>query len=259
MAQHVVFTVRKDVGCNPGFFYTWPNDRGGAFWTSTRVGDTIRVWIVDVQGTRLFIEGDTHRRAGSQLEKEIRQIVGSIRFGEASIGIPPKGSDAEHSGERRARRQLLRGRRGHPAHRIYVYADGRLIYDLRRPVDLPEGANVSTTGFLERRLTLEGVELMRSEIASSGLFGDELDLAPHGPLDATPGSALERLVRRLTDPASWLPAAAWEDREVRTYVPSRYEVCFEGPTRESQRVLGSSSPFRLLRSRRGRLLRRDDR
>ncbi len=44
------------------------------------MGDTITVWIVDVGGTRLFIEGDTHKAAGSDLEREIGQIVGSIRF-----------------------------------------------------------------------------------------------------------------------------------------------------------------------------------
>ncbi|HLA15474.1 MAG TPA: hypothetical protein VJZ72_01125, partial [Candidatus Limnocylindrales bacterium] len=37
--------------------------------------------------------------------------------------------------------------------------------------------------------------------------------------------AYERLTRRLTDPASWLPASAWEDRETRAYVPSRHVVC----------------------------------
>jgi hypothetical protein len=80
-AKHVVFTVREDVGCNPGFFYTWRDVDGGPFWASTDVGDTIRVWIVDVDGTRLYIEGDTHKYAGSDLEREIHQIVRSIRFG----------------------------------------------------------------------------------------------------------------------------------------------------------------------------------
>jgi hypothetical protein len=41
----------------------------------------VLVWIVDVDGTRLFIEGDTHKYAGSDLEREIHQIVRSIRFG----------------------------------------------------------------------------------------------------------------------------------------------------------------------------------
>ena len=50
------------------------------FWTSTEVGDTIRVWVVNVAGPRLFIEGDTHRKATPHLGWEIQQIVESISF-----------------------------------------------------------------------------------------------------------------------------------------------------------------------------------
>ena len=48
-------------------------------WTDTDVGDTIRVWIVDVHGTRLFIEAETKQGAGV-VEREITKIVRSIRF-----------------------------------------------------------------------------------------------------------------------------------------------------------------------------------
>ena len=37
---------------------------------------------------------------------------------------------------------------------------------------------------------------------------------------------MERLVTRLTDPASWLPAGAWADREIRAYVPSRFDISY---------------------------------
>jgi hypothetical protein len=83
-ATHVVLTVRKDLGCDPGYFFTWrPRaPRGeclGACWLESSVGDTIRVWIVDVAGKRLFIEAATkdHRRF---LAQEIEKIVRSIRF-----------------------------------------------------------------------------------------------------------------------------------------------------------------------------------
>jgi hypothetical protein len=80
-ARHVVLTVREEVGCDPGFFYTWPHGEcRGACWLNTRVGDTIRVWIVDVGGTRLFIEAETTKHATRDLEQEIQQIVKSIRF-----------------------------------------------------------------------------------------------------------------------------------------------------------------------------------
>jgi len=79
-AKHVVLTVREDAGCDPGFFFTWHDRLGGALWPRTSVGDTISVWIVDVDGTRLFIEAETNKHADSDLEQEIQQIVGSIRF-----------------------------------------------------------------------------------------------------------------------------------------------------------------------------------
>jgi hypothetical protein len=79
-AKHVTLTVRKNVGCDPGFFYAWREVNGGAFWGTTRVGDTIRVWIVDVDGTRLFIEAATTKQAVGGLEQKAEQIVESIRF-----------------------------------------------------------------------------------------------------------------------------------------------------------------------------------
>ena len=79
-AKHVVLTVRERVGCDPGFFYTWRDVKGGALWPTTGVGVTIRVWIVDVDGVRLFIAAGTTEQADSGLEKEIQQTIRSIRF-----------------------------------------------------------------------------------------------------------------------------------------------------------------------------------
>lgn len=89
-AKHVVLTVRENLGCDPGFFYTWQPTPGGALWLRTEVGDTVRVWIVDVDGTLLFIEAETREQAGHDLEKsrsrledlerQIYQIIDSIRF-----------------------------------------------------------------------------------------------------------------------------------------------------------------------------------
>lgn len=79
-AKHVALTVREKVGCDPGFFYTWRDVNGGALWPTTGVGDTIRVWIVDVDGTRLFIEAETTKQAVGGLEQEVQQIVESISF-----------------------------------------------------------------------------------------------------------------------------------------------------------------------------------
>ena len=83
-ATHVALTVRKDLGCDPGFFFTWRprgprGECGGACWLESSVGDTIKVWIVDLGGKRVFIEAQT-RDPRSFLSYQIGKIVKSIRF-----------------------------------------------------------------------------------------------------------------------------------------------------------------------------------
>jgi Tol biopolymer transport system component len=90
-AQHVVLRVRRNLGCDPGYFFTWQTQCWGACWIRTDARDTIRVWIVNVGGTRLFIEAATKERHATtkepvasaelkKVEQEIAKIVGSIRF-----------------------------------------------------------------------------------------------------------------------------------------------------------------------------------
>jgi hypothetical protein len=99
-AKHVVVTVREDRGCDPGYFFTWPDECWGTCWIMTQVGDTIGVWVVDVDGRRLVIETETTRQgvwvvdqdgtrhfveettelSDAELELEVQQIVQSIRF-----------------------------------------------------------------------------------------------------------------------------------------------------------------------------------
>ena len=80
-AQHVVVTVTDDVGCDPGFFYRWSVGPMGPSWMESSVGDTIAVWLVDVDGKRLFFAAETTTQADAALEREIERIVASIRFG----------------------------------------------------------------------------------------------------------------------------------------------------------------------------------
>jgi hypothetical protein len=131
---------------------------------------------------------------------------------------------------------------------VWVYADGRLIWT-RHGDDIPEGANPLFTGFLQQRLTPEGVELMRSEIVSSALVrhdrpvgfdpliqvrdGDRLLFVEHPQRDFEELAEIERLITLITEPTSRLPASAWKTREIRAYVASRYAVC----------VRGNSQPF----------------
>jgi hypothetical protein len=121
--------------------------------------------------------------------------------------------------------------------RNWVYADGRLI---RLGASRANGR--PRRGFIEQRLTREGVKLLRSEIVSAGGFGHaqpppgskSLDSANPPTIQVRKGdrlvpltwaSDLKRLEARLTDPQSWLPASAWKQRKIRAYVPSRFAVC----------------------------------
>jgi hypothetical protein len=92
-AKQVVVRVLETFGCDPGFFYTWDEIPFGPLWDTTEVGDTIRAWIVDVDGTRLVIVGETHEsvsldpadtrlteEAAAGLDTEITDIIDSIRF-----------------------------------------------------------------------------------------------------------------------------------------------------------------------------------
>ena len=201
------------------------------------------------------------------------------------IGLPPQGAtpSTPESGELEIFIWVGDPGRNLGRSRAWVYADGRLLW-LRGGSDLnlTAGANRFSSGFLEQRLSPEGLELLRSEILSTGAFGHEPPpppppypcpkgessgkygcASPQAPLGSEPfqvpfwitievrdvgrlvsvdrASDLERLEARLTDPASWLPASAWEDRETRAYVPSRYAVCYgtSPPTRatEPSRIL----------------------
>jgi hypothetical protein len=172
------------------------------------------------------------------------------------IGLPPEGATPSIP-ERGELVLRLDGSTGGPGSMIWVYADGRLIWS--RQAYVPEDGNEPSTGLLEQRLTPEGVEFLRSQIIWTGLFEHDLAIARRrdepglsiqvrngdrfvsvdwawwvnfyirGAPFATPeqADALEQLDALLTDPASW-PASAWEDRQIKDYVPSRYSVCFRG-------------------------------
>jgi hypothetical protein len=52
----------------------------GAFWEGMLVGDTVRIWIVDVGRMRIYIEADTHKRADKALTQEVQRIIKSIEL-----------------------------------------------------------------------------------------------------------------------------------------------------------------------------------
>jgi hypothetical protein len=183
-------------------------------------------------------------------------IVREVVFHESVVGLPPVGAtpSAPESGELVIQYRFdtedigaADGGRG------WVYADGRLLTADARPMTLrensalPEAATPWSSGLLEQRLTPEGVELMRSEIVSTGLFEHHEPAgrmsSPHNVIQVRIGDRLvraqakgaaasdefpKRLRERLANPASWLPASAWANRRLRPYVPSRYDVFYGG-------------------------------
>ena len=92
------------------------------------------------------------------------------------IGLPPEGAtpSAPESAELVAHwRGFSTTAEGRDILRVWAYADGRIIWDRRghspgAQRGIPEGANEFNSGYLEQRLTPEGVELVRSAVA--GLF-----------------------------------------------------------------------------------------
>ena len=119
--------------------------------------------------------------------------------------------------------------------RVWVYSDGRLIIQYEDELT-PRGVGSAVTGMLERRLTPQGVELLKAEIVTaSGLpavpwfsslhvrRGARLETAATLPgRDFVPEA---RFADRLVRPELWLPESAWADRVPQTYVPWTYAVC----------------------------------
>ncbi len=112
------------------------------------------------------------------------------------VWLPPKG--AEPSTPPEGKLVLSDGGVGPSWWSVHVYADGRVIW---------WWSGRTAPGWLERRLTPEGVELLRS-----GAVG-------------------------LGSPPEWaLPASAWADAEAKPYIPSRYVVCATW-SRQTMRLL----------------------
>ena len=162
-------------------------------------------------------------------------IVREFVLDKGSSGLPPVGAtpSAPNSGEL-VIQYWVKGARA------WVYADGRLIR-LRESSDLPAAANRWSSGLVEQRLTPEGVELLRSEIVATGLFGREQpplgSNPPHRVIQVRLGDRLvrvavsffeRRLVERLEDPEAWLPASAWANSQIKAYVPSKYAILYGG-------------------------------
>jgi hypothetical protein len=143
---------------------------------------------------------------------------------------------------------------------MWVYADGRLL-TFEFLASRPAGIGDEYIGLIERRLTPDGVEFLRSRAMVTGLFDDDLLVATEaGPgrfleiqvqnegrlvralwadrgngwigqsapaATAAQGRSLTEFSRFLTDTAAW-PADVWADPTERAYVPSHYALWVRG-------------------------------
>ena len=84
-AKAVAITIPKDIGCAPETFDLWYDSTPcGASspcnrWASY-IGETNRVWIVEVDGTYVWIEAETYEGAGPEITNEIQGMIDSIQF-----------------------------------------------------------------------------------------------------------------------------------------------------------------------------------
>jgi hypothetical protein len=79
-AKQVALTIRDDIGCAPDSFYLWYAPGPGNARYATAVGSTIRTWIIDVDGTPVWIDAETYAGAKPEPGQEVQQIIDSIEF-----------------------------------------------------------------------------------------------------------------------------------------------------------------------------------
>ncbi|MEK6720662.1 MAG: hypothetical protein AABZ33_08355 [Chloroflexota bacterium] len=79
-AKLVVITIPEDAPCPGGEngFYLWGHKTDARY--ATELGETFRVWIIDVDGTLVWIDGETYKGGGPEVGAELEQIVNSIQF-----------------------------------------------------------------------------------------------------------------------------------------------------------------------------------
>ena len=74
-AKLVVITIPDDIGCAPDEFFLWYNDGTCAGFNPcprwvTQLGQTFKVWIVDVDGERVWIEAETWAGATPEMRRK---------------------------------------------------------------------------------------------------------------------------------------------------------------------------------------------
>lgn len=80
-AQEVIIRIPDVIPCPPDQFYLWYDDslRDNARY-ATAPGSTIRIWIIEVDGKRVELDGETYAGAAPAAGAELEAIVRSITF-----------------------------------------------------------------------------------------------------------------------------------------------------------------------------------
>jgi hypothetical protein len=80
-AQHVVVRFPDELPCPASEYYIWYDTTisGNARYVSNP-GNTIRVWIIEVDGKRVQLDGESNPGAPPEVDTELNAIVNSIQF-----------------------------------------------------------------------------------------------------------------------------------------------------------------------------------
>jgi hypothetical protein len=79
--KHVVIRIPASIPCKPGEFQLWyDGDPVGNGRYAQGFDETLSVWIVDVRGTLVWIDGETYKGAAPELAAGLQQIIDSITF-----------------------------------------------------------------------------------------------------------------------------------------------------------------------------------
>lgn len=80
-AKLVEYTIRKDITCAQDNFYLLRDLGDGDFLTFAPFGDTVRTWILDVDGNRFVMMADIQPGLSAAHKAELQDVIDSVKFG----------------------------------------------------------------------------------------------------------------------------------------------------------------------------------
>jgi hypothetical protein len=78
--KHVVIRIPDTLPCAPEAFHLWYDAATVNGRYAQAAGETVYVWIIDHDGTLVWIDGETYKGADPARARELQQIVDSIQF-----------------------------------------------------------------------------------------------------------------------------------------------------------------------------------